>query len=970
MKQDLKAQLELSADAAGVETGVGRAKRSLADLGATAVAAGKQASEGIEQIGEGGAAAATQVDRATKNLIGSIQRTTAALEAGSRSSSEYFAVLANQRGINPDLLKPYLTELDTVIAKQKLAEAALKPTPAALEKVGISAAQAANNLRMVGPQVTDIITSLQGGQKPLTVFIQQGGQLKDIFGGIAPAAKALGGYVLGLINPFTIAAAAAAVLAVGLHEGAAESTAYTRALILSGNAAGTTVGQLQQAAQAISRISGTQGNAADALAQFAATGEVAGQNLQRVSLAAVEFERTAGQAISATVKQFVELGKAPLEGSIKLNESLHYLTLSTYAQIKALNDQGREVEAATVAQKAYADALLSRSAQIEGNLGLIEKAWRGVKDAAKGAWDAMLDVGRTSTLQDQLAAAQKDLEGRQQRGPLNSTTTAAFDKGNQVLRDRIATLQESIALDNRAAASQKTLADQVSARIKFDKDGEQFATNAAKMEREITKARYEGAAAGATQAEVEKRIADIRKKYEDKGAAKTALGIDKAQLGSDIDALQKASQQLVGIFGNQEKILEAQRAAGGISDAEYYQKKRALIIASIEVQDYELQQQVKRYEQEKLTGKDAIDNAKKIADAQAKIAILRADASSKLEVLSIQEEGAAKKLALAFLTARQAAQDYFDTTQRQQQRDLGGIGQGAQARTFNAGASQIEDRYASQRLELENQRARLQLEGKFTDDAKAQYDERLRIIDEFQGKSLSSYAEYYAKLQELQGDASLGAREALKNYYDSAQQLGKQTEDVVAKSLSGIEDAFVALATTGKGNFKSLADSIIADLIRIQVRQAIAGATGGGAGSIAGLLGTLGSLIGGSYNADYSNEGRNYPPRAGGGPVSPGSTYLVGEKGPELLTMGSQAGMVTSNGDLRGGKVVNNVYNNGGGQVATRPNDTGGVDVFIEAAARRGQQLVTADFGSGTGPSAQAAKGRFGLGAGNLPKRG
>jgi phage-related minor tail protein len=36
------------------------------------------------------------------------------------------------------------------------------------------------------------------------LLMQQGGQLKDMFGGIGPAIKGVGGYVLGLINPVRV----------------------------------------------------------------------------------------------------------------------------------------------------------------------------------------------------------------------------------------------------------------------------------------------------------------------------------------------------------------------------------------------------------------------------------------------------------------------------------------------------------------------------------------------------------------------------------------------------------------------------------------------------------------------------------------------------------------------------------------------------------------------------------------------
>ena len=61
--------------------------------------------------------------------------------------------------------------------------AKLRELESANTRVGLSAAQMTNNLRMVPAQMTDIVTSLASGQKPMTVLLQQGGQLKDMFGG-------------------------------------------------------------------------------------------------------------------------------------------------------------------------------------------------------------------------------------------------------------------------------------------------------------------------------------------------------------------------------------------------------------------------------------------------------------------------------------------------------------------------------------------------------------------------------------------------------------------------------------------------------------------------------------------------------------------------------------------------------------------------------------------------------------------
>ena len=56
---------------------------------------------------------------------------------------------------------------------------------------------------MIPAQMTDIVVGLSTGQSPFMVLMQQGGQLKDMFGGIGPAIKGVGTYVMGLVNPLT-----------------------------------------------------------------------------------------------------------------------------------------------------------------------------------------------------------------------------------------------------------------------------------------------------------------------------------------------------------------------------------------------------------------------------------------------------------------------------------------------------------------------------------------------------------------------------------------------------------------------------------------------------------------------------------------------------------------------------------------------------------------------------------------------
>ncbi len=76
----------------------------------------------------------------------------------------------------------------------------------------------------------------------------------------------------------------------------------------------------------------------------------------------------------------------------KLNDQYHFLTLATYNQIKALQDEGNQQEAARIATEEYSSSMIQRTNQIKENLGYLETAWKAVADSAKWAWDSMLDI--------------------------------------------------------------------------------------------------------------------------------------------------------------------------------------------------------------------------------------------------------------------------------------------------------------------------------------------------------------------------------------------------------------------------------------------------------------------------------------------------------------------------------------------------------------------------------------------------
>lgn len=874
---DLDAQLSISADASGVEAGIGAAQRKLADLGKSAATAGKEASKGLEGMGEGAAKAEAKVNRTTARLITSIQQATAAAEAGSRSSAAYFEALGKQRGVDPATLRPYLSALDEANAKQAAAVAQMVKGGNELNKYGQTARQTAAALRQVPAQLTDIIVGLQGGQAPLTVLLQQGGQLRDVFGGVVPAVRALGGAVLGLINPFTLTAAAAVGLYAAYEQGAKEAREFSNALVLTNNISGVTVGQLNEMAVAVSRVSGTQGQAAAALTEFVRAGIRGTEGLQEFAAAAIKLERSTGQSVGQTAKNFAELQRAPLQALLKLNEGTNFLTESVYRQVKSLEEQGRTIEAARVATEAY-NREVRRVGDGVDSLGSLERAWKAVSDEAKAAWDNMLNIGRPELLENRLAKARKLLEDWEKTMPGKRTTAMvsgmADAGGEDNLRNQIAGMEELLGNQRKAAETEAERTKREQARIKFIEEGNRYLKDNQKMQLEIGKVEQLRLSNIISQAEAEERIRVIRASYAKQTPDTTRVDA-RARTLLDIEGIQKAAADQVNAYTNAERVLDALRSSGLASETAYYAEKRRLLEETTRVQMSALEQENERLSREKLNTKDSLDRDRQVLENKSKIAKLQADAATQSIILNIQESAAIQARTTALISARQAQEDYLASLDRQQRRDLEGIGKGQRQRDYDQGIGQIEDKYSQQRRDLENQRAlALAIAGErgLTKEQADQFDERLRLLDEFQQKAIQSYSSYYDQITKKQSNWALGASEALANYTNDAQNLFAQTRKATESAFQGMEDALVTFVTTGKLSFKSLADSIVQDITRIIIKQqmmnlATSAISSLGLGSLLGTGGTaaVASAMSGNSLDNFLKLNNNFASFDGGG---------------------------------------------------------------------------------------------------------
>lgn len=495
-------------------------------------------------------------------------------------------------------------------------------------------------------------------------------------------------------------------------------------------------------------------------------------------------------------------------------------------------------------------------------------------------------------------------------------------------------------------------------------------------------------------------------KYAGAGDAKkdNAAKEAKAQLAFDLEQIKKESEAITNAYSNAEKIMQARRAANLIDDREYYAAKLGLIRLNSQEQESALQKELARLQKEKLTGKDKIDNDRKIADTQAKLAKVRAEAVSNIEVNSIQEEAANKKVAQSYMDAATAAQAYIDTIKRQNAREVEGIGRGEEFRANQAGRNRIEDKFTERRQELERDKRNGLID-------QTQFDTYLAIAQDTYAKEIELYDQRTVAIKEKQGDWMNGASEAFANFQSNAENIAGNSAAMFTNAFEGMTEGVSSsiskaivygqnLEDSLKNVALNIADAFIASFIKIQIQKLFIDKTAaaGYATTIAAQSQAMVAMAG--LNAFASTAaipfvGPGLAPaaaaaatavaegfataataaaltsiagtRALGGPVSAGQLYQVNERGPELLStggkqylmMGDKGGHITPNNQLgAGGNSPITIVNQTSakiGKVTERRLDNGERALILEEAV----ELVAAQMSDPNSKTSRALNRNF-----------
>lgn len=692
-----------------------------------------------------------------------------------------------------------------------------------LKNTGMSAKQTAFAMRLVPMQMTDIVTSLAAGQPPLMVLLQQGGQLKDMFGGIGPAAKAMGGYILGLVNPFTLAAAAVGVLGLAYYQGSQEQDAFNKSLILTGNQVGKTSSQLADiAARAGVAANSITGKAASTLNLLVESGKVAGDSLERVTTAVVKTSEATGIATDQLVDDFNKIAADPLDAITKLNDQYHFLTLATYNQIKALQDEGNQQEAARVATDAYANTMQQRATDIQQNLGLLEKAWNGLAGAAKSAWDAMLDVGRDSGGNERIAQIRKELDWIDNAVGGKAVFGARRNELEQELNILQLTMTAQADISGAVSEANKAEQQRIKTQQEADRVNQQFLSNADKRNKAIQQQKKFLDAGAISADQYAKNVSRINEMYKDPKTPAAPKG--KA-------ATEDAGQRMIDQLNQQNALLVTQaEAAYKLSSSEQELIKWRQQLSSLEIRS---PSQLTTAQKSLLLRKDEITSLMERNAQQEKNNRLMKEATELASYRSTLEMG------LDNLRASYAVQD-------------SGFGLGEKQQKQMQELLQLEQKYNAQRQQLDRDYA-----DKSKGMSEETYNAKSQMLTDALGREREIMQQHYENLDAMNNDWLGGVEQGFRNWMDTASTYSTQMSGVVQGAMSGLVDTMADGLSGSKADWNEWSMSVLKSLQKVllnaMIVNGIKSMQGAGIwGSLFGSANSGGSTPSGAYGSASS----------------------------------------------------------------------------------------------------------------------
>ncbi|AUU85100.1 phage tail tape measure protein [Leclercia sp. LSNIH1] len=673
----------------------------------------------------------------------------------------------------------------------------------AARKAGISVGQYTAAMRMLPAQFTDVATQLAGGQNPWLILLQQGGQVKDSFGGVIPTFRAL----LGSISPVMLGigalSSATGALLYTWYAGSSTLSDFNKTLVLSGNTAGLTADRMLTLARSGQSAGLTFNQTSKALTELINAGVRAGAHFDDMSQAVARFTEASGVPVDKVAAAYGKLTTDPTSGLIAMAQQFHNVTAEQIAHVAQLQRAGDEAGALKAANDVATAGFNDQTKSIRDNMGSIETAADTLKRAFKSMWDAALDVGRPDTAQEMVTKAE-----------------AAFKKADEIW---------NLRKDDRYVN------DEARARFWNDRETARLALDMAQQQAGISRANEENASReAAAESDRQKYAAQAQANY-----AKTQTALEKytARQGELNKALKDG------------RILQADyniNMAAAKKEYEDSLKKPtkgrvpggAKLTDSTSAQTLELQTQLEVLRQHSDINDTISQQRQQLWKAQARFTVLeqaartRALTGDEKSLLASKDKVLAQAEINAKLGDQIVTQERLNRLQDTSQKYVTQMGEKTRALVESAGMS-------SRAAQRRNEEAQL-LQG-WKNGGGSEKDQGYQ-------KELQALQGYYQEQDKVRGDWLSGGKSAWADYADSAGDAYGQMKNVAASTFDGMTQNLADMLTTGKAKWGDFTRSTLSMLAQIALKQAGVG-----------IVGAVSSAIG-FAGGGYTGSGGKYEP--------------------------------------------------------------------------------------------------------------